>query len=87
MEKTVTLHVSAQGQTTLPIQWRRKHGMLAGGAIKVSLPGDPEGSLLLTPIRENRPKVRLVKRKGFLVAMSDRRISTAETLAACRQFP
>ena len=61
--------------------------MLEGGAVKAVIQGDAEGSLVLTPIREDRPKVRLVRRNGFLMAVSDRKITRAETIAACRQLP
>lgn len=50
-----TLQVTSAGQTTLPIAWRRRQGLVTGGPVKAVEVSDGQGSLLLTPVRPPAP--------------------------------
>lgn len=56
MKRAATLEISSAGQATLPIAWRRRHGMLAGGPVTVLELDDGKGSLLLTPVKSKPPQ-------------------------------
>jgi bifunctional DNA-binding transcriptional regulator/antitoxin component of YhaV-PrlF toxin-antitoxin module len=55
MQAVKAIRVTAAGQTTLPIGWRRRQGLVSGGPLKVVELADGQGSLLLTPIRPPQP--------------------------------
>ncbi len=52
MSDIMTVHVTERGQAVMPLDWRKAHGLAAGGPCDAREVNDGKGSLLITP----RPK-------------------------------
>jgi hypothetical protein len=57
----------------------------AGDVFAVESPG--QGRFVLTRLEKQRPSVKLVRKQGFLVASTGRKISMAQTRALMDEFP
>ena len=49
MSEPTTITVTSKGQVTLPVGWRKSHGLADGGPCDAREVQDGQGSLLITP--------------------------------------
>jgi AbrB family looped-hinge helix DNA binding protein len=61
MSRPSTITVSSKGQVTLPVEWRRTHGLAQGGPCDVLEVADGRGSLLITPRAARRGAAGLLE--------------------------
>ena len=57
----------------------------AGDVLAMESPS--EGRFILTRLENPKPRVKLVRKQGFLVASTGRKISMAQTRALIDKFP